>query len=662
MKQRKSISIRLKLMGVTIPIVLIIIISFFTLSRNVILKLSKDELQSKSLLYTERIGAWTDNILGELRVHQENIEGGLFADDEAILRYLEQTVDKNEIYPAGIYIGDERGVYLDGTGWIPGDDWILTERDWYLEGRENDTLAFGEPYYDSMTGQMCVSASSRMNDPGAVRVLASDIYLDEISNMIKEIDTLEDVEVFLVTGNSQTIIAHPDSAMVAMTLDAAKNDSLYGNISSALAQKQSGIVSVKGDQGDYCASLTPIENTDWYLAVCVTEQNMLAALRRVELIMTGVAVAATFALIVLLLRIMNRVLKPVMRMTKAIDLIAEGDFSQDLEVKGNDEIARMSHNMQTFIAGMRETISDITNTANWLNRQSGENEKISDSLKISSENQEKASELLNQMVERLSGAAAEAEAQMNNLSELIQETENEGQGAGLLMRESVAMSQSGKQDMDHINAGMSGISASISALSEQITKAGNATTQIGEMVSMIMNIAEETNLLSLNASIEAARAGEAGRGFAVVAEQIGKLASSSSSAADDISKLTAVIEGTVETAVIQMQESVSEVQKNVATVSDASETFDKLYEKVNETGQRVNSMIGLVGRLNEVAAEMQQITESQTHAAEQISVSADTVNIHTEHVTADSNIMAKSAEELKRESTELMDKMGKFKL
>lgn len=662
MKQRKSVSIRLKLMGVIIPIVFVIIISFFSLSRNVILKLSKDGLQTKALLYSEQISAWVADILGELQVHKENIEGDLFADDEAVLRYLENTVERNEAYPAGIYVGDERGIYLDGTGWVPGDDWVLVERDWFVEGKENDTLTFGEPYYDSMTGQMCVSVSARMDYPDAVRVLASDIYLDYISTVIEGINKQEDVKAFLVAGSSQTLIAHPDSEMIAATLGTADQDTLYGNISKVLTEKPNEIVSVKGDQGDYYVSLTPIDQTDWYLAVYLEEGDMLAALYRVELIMLGVAVVVAFVLILLVFRLVNQVVKPVVRMTKVLDSITEGDFSQNLEVKGNDEIARMSNNMQMFILWMRDTISGINDTANWLNNQSGENEKISESLKVSSENQAEASALLGRMVEQLAVAVSEADAQMNSLSELIGETQREGREADLLMQESVEMSQGGKKDMDNINHGMSGISTSITALSEQITRVGNATTQIGEMVNMIMDIATETNLLSLNASIEAARAGEAGRGFAVVAEQIGKLAASSSTAADDIAKLTTEIESTVETTVRQMQESVSEVQKNVEIVSGASETFDRLYEKVDETSNRVDSMIDLVGRLNEVAQEMQQITESQTQTAEQITASADEVNRHTVNVAADSNTMAESAEELRRESMELMDKMGKFKL
>lgn len=662
MKQKKSISIRLKLMMSIIPIVLLIIISFFTLSRNVVLEVSQDKLEAKSQAYAGEINAWVTQIFGELQIYQDTIEEGNFADDEAILKYMEKSVDKNEAYPVGLYMGDDSGVYLDGSGWVPGDDWVLEEREWYVDGKENDTFAFGEPYYDSMTGQVCVSASVHVDYPEAVRVLATDVYLDYVSGLIADIAAQKEVEAFLVTGASQTIIAHPNSEMIAVTLGQAQEDTLYGNIGKALSEGKSGLISVEGNQGVYYACLNPVAYTDWYLVTYVTEQQMLSELHKMEFIMAVIAAVAAVALIFISLRIMNSVVKPVKKMTNVIDRIAEGDFSQNLEVKGNDEIARMSHNMQMFITRMQNTISELSKTADWLSRQSGENEKVSDSLKVSSENQAQAVDVLDRMVNQLSAAVQECSSQMEQLAELIGQAHKEGENADSLMKESVVMSQSGKRDMDKINSGMSGISTSIAMLSDQITKVGNAMAQIGDMVNMIMDIAEETNLLSLNASIEAARAGEAGRGFAVVAEQIGKLAVSSGTAADDISRLTVEIRETVDKAVEQMEASVLEVKKNVETVSGASATFEGLYQKVDETSHRVDCMIGLVEQVNDVAGQVEQITESQVEAAEQIVVSADILNEHTRNVTDGSNTVARNAEDLKKESADLMDRMSQFKV
>ncbi len=527
-------------------------------------------------------------------------------------------------------MGDDTGIYLDGSGWVPGSDWVLTERDWYVDGKDNETFAFGEPYYDSMTGQVCVSASVRVAYATATRVLATDVYLDNVANLVSEISAEGEVDAFLVTKDSQTIIAHIDQEMMAVTLGAEGIDSLYTNIGKALASDQSGLISVKGNNGSYFACLEQVEHTDWYLVTYVKEGKVLSDLYQMETIMAGIAVVAAAILIFAILRMVNAIVKPVKAMTVALDRVAEGDFSQNLESRGNDEIARMSNNMQTFITQMRGTISEISSTAEWLENQSVENGEVSESLKDSSEIQASEMEMLEQMVEQLSAAAQAASNQMDSLADLIQKAHVEGELADTLMQESVVMSSNGKEDMEHINSGMESINTSITTLSRQIDKVGDIVSQIGEMVNMIIDIAEETNLLSLNASIEAARAGEAGRGFAVVAEQIGKLATNSSTAADSISKLTTEIQGTVSEALNYMEASVAEVQTNVKIVSEASATFEGLYGKVDETSHRVEQMIELVGKVDEISKQMEKISRSQVEATDQIVQSAEELNQQTD--------------------------------
>ena len=593
-------------------------------------------------------------------MYKNDIESDVFTNDEEILEYLVNTCDKNDAYPVGLYMGDDSGIYLDGSGWVPGDDWVLVERDWYVDGKTNDEFAFGEPYYDSMTGQMCVSASVKVDYTKAVRVLATDVYLDYVVGLVSDIVNESDLEAFLVTKDSQMIIAHADKDMLAKTLDTEGVDSLYGNIRDALSDKSGEVIAVDGDDAEYMACVNVIEGTDWYLVTYVTEEKVLADLYQMELIMIIIAVVAAVILIIAVIGVMNRIVKPVEKVTDVIGRIAEGDFTQNLTIKGNDEISRMSSNMQSFITQMRSTISEISDTANWLNKQSVDNEKVSESLKDSSSNQYRAMEVLGQMVEKLTVAAEDVSHQMERLAELIHTTRTDGEAADTLMKESVDMSQNGKSDMENIDGGMANINASITTLSQEIAKVGEATAQIENMVNMIMDIAEETNLLSLNASIEAARAGEAGRGFSVVAEQIGKLATNSSVAADDISKLTVEIKETVGQAVVQMNNSVDEVQKNVSMVTDARETFDKLYEKIDMTSRRVEKMIGAIEQVDSVADNMEKITAEQVHATEQISESVRDLELHTRNVVSDSNVVAEGAEELKKESMELMERMSVF--
>ncbi len=661
-QRKKGVSIRAKMVGFTIPIVLIMVICFFVLTSNVVSDISQNQLKAKSQAYTGEINSWVNRIFGELEVYKDAINAGNFADDAAILDYMENSIDQNAAYPVGLYMGDDAGVYLDASGWVPGDDWVLTERSWYLEGINHKGIAFGEPYYDSQTGQVCVSATVLMNYDKAKRVLAADVYLDYVSGLVAGIAEDGVVEAFLVTGDSGTIIAHPNTDMMAVTLEAEGIDEMYANIGSKLQAGEVGLVSVEGADGKYLVCINPVENTNWYLVTYVTENEVLSGLYRMEFYMIGIAVVATLLLLLVSLRLMDGVVKPVAKATNVIDYIAEGDFTHNLEVKGNDEIARMNNNIQNFITQMRGTISEIVGIAEWLDTQSDEHTVVSASLRESTEKQEEAVAVLDKMVTQLFEAAEKVSGQMEQLAEVICDATEAGEVAQGLMQESVNLSKNGKGDMEHINAGMGNITAAITSLSEQIGKVGEATAQIGDMVNIIVDIAEETNLLSLNASIEAARAGEAGRGFAVVAEQIGKLAANSSVAADDIAKLTAVIRRTVDGAVEHMSTSVEEVENSADTVTGARATFESLYEKVEETSRRVNQMITLVGQVDHVATELEQITESQVRATARIAETTREMDGHMRRLAENSDSVAENAKELEQESQKLSDRMKKFKI
>ena len=113
------------------------------------------------------------------------------------------------------------------------------------------------------------------------------------------------------------------------------------------------------------------------------------------------------------------------------------------------------------------------------------------------------------------------------LAGVAAETKNDGDSVDIKMRETVEVSEKGRMDMEHVSEALNNIELSIRSLEEAVNKVGLASKEIVDIIKLIGDIADETNLLSLNASIEAARAGEAGRGFAVVASEIGSLAKNS---------------------------------------------------------------------------------------------------------------------------------------
>ena len=164
----------IKLVCTIVPIVLVMIIVYFMLVRREILSLSKEKLTLESNYYVEEISAWAESVLNEVTIYKNMIER-LGLENDAIYELMYTSVDSHEAYPFGLYMGDDQGNYFDASGWEPGEDFVVTERDWYKEGLLHDQFAFGEPYVDSMTGGTCVSISSRLKAGSAVTVLSADV-------------------------------------------------------------------------------------------------------------------------------------------------------------------------------------------------------------------------------------------------------------------------------------------------------------------------------------------------------------------------------------------------------------------------------------------------------------------------------------------------------
>lgn len=282
----------IKLVCTIVPIVLVMIIIYFMLVRREILSLSKEKLVLESNYYVKEISAWAESVLSEVTIYKDMIERlGLENEDTYELMYT--SVDSHEAYPFGLYMGDDQGNYFDASGWEPGEDFVVTERDWYKEGLQHDRFAFGEPYVDAMTGGTCVSISSRLRTGPAVTVLSADVYLDYASQLAKEITSGQVEHAFFVTNGSRLILADSDASMIGMTLSAESESMLYQNVSSLLDEAKTGQHDILGDESVYFVNITAIPDTDWYFVTCMNRNEVLKNLWGIEFPMLLIAVVAS---------------------------------------------------------------------------------------------------------------------------------------------------------------------------------------------------------------------------------------------------------------------------------------------------------------------------------------------------------------------------------
>ena len=195
-----------------------------------------------------------------------------------------------------------------------------------------------------------------------------------------------------------------------------------------------------------------------------------------------------------------------------------------------------------------------------------------------------------------------------------------------------------------------------------IGEVGRASEEITNITKVIGEIADETNLLSLNASIEAARAGEAGKGFAVVALEIGKLAQTSVDSVQDINKLVLEIKNSVKDVVVQAGDSVESINSSGVLIRNAVEKFDIIFENIALTGNLVQNMIQKVNQVEDVARNVAAISEEQAASSQEILGSSDILVEQADSLMESSGNVAKESEELTNSAEELAVQIGNFKI
>ena len=283
-------------------------------------------------------------------------------------------------------------------------------------------------------------------------------------------------------------------------------------------------------------------------------------------------------------------------------------------------------------------------------------------MREASTTQSKSMQKLNETVEQLSATVNDIAEHATTLAGVVADTREDGSQVESKMKETVDISQKGRTDMNQVNTAMHDINESITSLKAAIDKVGSASEEITNITAVIADIAEETNLLSLNASIEAARAGENGKGFAVVATQIGKLAQTSAESVHTIEGLIQQINGYVADCVTQANVSVGNIGESSQLITVALETFDSIFNNIAAANELVESMVAKVGKVDDVATNVAAISEEQAASSQEILATSDTMVSQAQEITQSSIHAADDSGELSVSAEELANQVNKFKI
>ena len=645
MKKKGNISIKAKLLGIIIPVVIaIILILVFTayhVSSGIIESYSKNLLESSVNSQASKIEAWLEENLASMQMAKTMIEK-LHPDETQLQTILDASCGYSENYPDGLFLADANGSFLKGTD-SKKQEPNPKESMWYQEGMTRVNMAVGSAHQNP-DGTNVVSASGLLNDGSdTVRVIAADMTLDRISVIVNSFIEMHDGEAFLVDKDSSVILASRDSGLISRTLG---------------ADGQSAFCSLDGNMTVFKVVI----GTIWLLVSYVPTRVVLADLAGLRNLMIIFSIISILVLCVLIERVTHVVIRPVKEMTRVITSMESGDITVSMKVKVNDEFALMGRSLEHFIASMKEMIRQMGHVSDRLEKQAGSSKNVSGEMNSAANIQSQSMTELNATVDQLSVSVNEIAQNATQLAGVVADTKEDSDKVEDKMRTTVEVSEKGKADMESVGNALHNIEISIHNLEEAVDKVGTASGEIVDIIKLIGDIAEETNVLSLNASIEAARAGEAGRGFAVVASQIGVLAKNSADSVAHITSLINEINGLVDDAVKQAGSSASDIESSADLIHTAVDTFEQIFQNIQETSHLREGDQENFNQVDQVASNVAAISEEQAASSDEILATSESMLQQAKSISKNSEQVEAEAGNLAESADQLADQVKQFQI
>jgi methyl-accepting chemotaxis protein len=441
------------------------------------------------------------------------------------------------------------------------------------------------------------------------------------------------------------------------------------------------------------------------ISIVQAEAKIWEVQKNTIIIMAGMLLLITAVLLLVTKFVIGN---PLQRILIATENLSSGraDLTQRLDIQTSDELGVLACSINEFIEKihqvvktMSKSIEDITQTSDMLSGNSDEVAKASQNVAVAVEDMvggisekmnavEETRKIMNQFASALSQITVGAAEQANSVNQtsvtistmagsIYDVSANAESVLGVAM-EASTMAHKGEDAVNSTISGMEKIKSTVNESAVRIKELGEQSQKIGEIIQVIDDIAEQTNLLALNAAIEAARAGEHGKGFAVVADEVRKLAERSGKATKEIADLITNIQKGTEKAVGAMEQGTKEVQEGVRLAHDAGaalqeilKTFEQVLSQIKvittaatELNDASSLVVGQVDNVAAIIEENSASTEEMAAGSDNALIAMDTIDSltqksaeHAENISSSAEEMAAATEDISQAS-ETLNKMA----
>ena len=468
-----------------------------------------------------------------------------------------------------------------------------------------------------------VFALPLFNSPGSE--IGVGVYTRNLQSMLVDFKNSEGSDVNIVNAAGTLIYATNallyNQIVPELPVPGSRSFEYYdvgGKVFAVLAQP------VKGITGKPIAHLLSIaDNT-----ISVSKQNKIKTV-------SGVVAFGIFVFILLFLNwYIRRSLKPLDDVKNILSSVAEGDLTVDVEVKTDDEVGQMLSSVQSMLNKLRSMISEISSSTITMSNSSG--------------NMLNITEMTQQGVNQQQSQIDQVATAMNEMTATVQEVARHAQEAASTATEADDVASEGSKVVEQTISSINVLATEIENSAAIIKKVEEDGIQIGTVLNVIKSIAEQTNLLALNAAIEAARAGEQGRGFAVVADEVRTLASRTQQSTQEIQDM-----------IEQLQ---SGSQQAVQAMANSQEKAQATVNQAESAGSSLRAITSNVASINDMNLQIATAAEEQSAVSEEINRNVVEISQIAEQSAEGAQQTAIASEELSELAGQLQSLIQQFKV
>ena len=599
--------------------------------------------------YTKEVDKEMQSKKSALEAIAAGISSGKVEEYENVLAYVDSMVSMDDQISAVYSCYDENITVMSG-GWIPPDDFVVTEREWYIKAQENpDEVYVSAPYVDLQSGGICITlAKATFKDGKMMGVVGMDMYMDDLVSMMER-SYKGSSYVFLTTSDG-VILTHPDKKFaLSAEKESTLKDANKGRYEK-LTRKNMKTKVFLDYKGGWKFGISSTSQATGWKVIAVHRMSTLLLLLGIIIIINCLVCLITKPIARKVCeQKLNVLFMPLESISDKVTRIAEGDLAVQFDEEANSlEIDKLTTSLNETIGSLDTYIGEIENVVTAISDkdltvsvsdefkgsyvQIKESlERIVDSLNVSfAQIKEQSGALMNYVgtLEQVTQTVAEhAQTQKRSVTEIAGDMEELTDHAKQITERAGEIKDAAELTNTHLAQG----TVEMKELVKAIDSIEACYSKIADFVGEINEIAAQTNLLSLNASIEAARAGEAGKGFAVVASEISALADSSSKASESINRLigesrAAVNQGkelatstyqTIEQGMTDSEnakQSIDNIVLNVENqqraIQNINSNMEEITSAVKENAVNAQECITIAGELNNCAVKLRDTADS----------------------------------------------------